>query len=64
MFNAAHRRCTGPAIIAADKHHVGMGLGYTGSNSPHAYLGDQFDINSRFLVGVFQVKYKFGQVFN
>ena len=62
MLDAGERRCAGAAVIAADQHHIGMGLGHPGGDRADADLGDQLDADAGAAVGVLQVVDQFRQI--
>ena len=64
VLDAGLRRGAGAAVIAADEHHVGMGLGHAGGDGADADFGDQLDADAGVMVGVFQVVDQLGQVFD
>ncbi len=55
VFDGGERRSAGAAVMAADQHHVRMGLGHAGGDGADADLGDQLDADARFVVGVLEV---------
>ncbi len=64
VLDARQGRCARAAIIAADQHHIGMGLGHTRSHGAHTHFGHQFDADPRPVIGVLKVVNQFRQVFN
>ena len=64
MFDAADRRSARPAIVAADQHHIGMGLGDARRDGAHAHFRNQLDVDPGLRVGILQVVDQFGQVFD
>ena len=64
VFDAGDRRCAGAAIIPADQHDVGVGLGHPGSNSTDTDFRYQLDADPGTAVGVFQIVDQFSQIFD
>ena len=55
-------RGAGAAVVAADEHHVGVGLGHAGGDRADADLGHELDADARVLVRVLEVVDQLGQV--
>ena len=64
VFNACERRRTGPAAVAGDEDIVGMSLGDTRRDRADSNLGDQFDADSCRGIGVLEVEYQLGEIFD
>ena len=62
VLDGGERRGAGAAVVAADQHHVGMGLGDAGGDGADADFGDQLHADARVVVGVLQVVDQLGQV--
>ena len=48
------RRCAGAAVVAADQHHVGMGLGDARRDGADADLGHQLHADARVWLAFFR----------
>ena len=55
VLDRGERRGAGAAVVAADQHDVGLGLGHAGGDRADADLGDQLDADAGAVVGVLQV---------
>ena len=55
-------RSTRAAVVARDEHHVGMGLGHTGSDGTDTHLGHQLDADAGVDVGVLEIVDQLGQI--
>ena len=64
MVDGSTRRSTGTAVITADKHNIGTGLNYAGSNRTYANLAYQLDADAGTRISILQVMNKLGQIFN
>ena len=62
VLDAGLRRGARAAVVAADEHHVGMGLGHAGGDGAHAHFGHQLHADARLVVGVLQVVDQLRQV--
>src|SRR5207302_10205231 len=62
VLDAGQGRGPGPAVVAADEHHVGVGLGDAGGDGADADLGHQLDADAGVVVGVLEVVDQFGQI--
>ena len=62
MLDAGLGRRARAAVMATDKHHVGVSLGDTGSNRTDAHLGDELDADARVPIGVLEVVDELGEV--
>ncbi len=51
MLDGVERGCTRTAVIAGDKHHVGMALGHTCGDGADAELGNELDVDTCLRVG-------------
>ncbi len=54
MLDAGQRRGAGAAVIAADQHDIGMGLGHPGGNGADADLGHQLDADAGLRLAFFR----------
>ena len=64
VLDAGLRRSACSAVVTADEHHVGMGLGHAGGDGAHAHFRHQFDADARVVVGVFQIVNQLRQIFD
>ena len=64
MVDGSTRRSTGTAVITADKHNIGTGLNYTGSNRTDTHLTYQLDADAGTRISILQVVNQLGQIFN
>ena len=62
VLDGGQRRGAGAAVVAADQHHVGVGLGHAGRDRADADFGHQLDADARAMVGVLQVVDELRQV--
>ena len=46
VLDGGQRRGAGAAVVAADQHHVGVGLGHAGGDGADADLGHQLDADA------------------
>ena len=51
VLDGVERGCTRTAVVAGDKHHVGMALGHTCSDGADAELGNELDVDTCLRVG-------------
>ena len=58
------RRSAGAAVVAGDRHVIGLGLGHAGGNRADADLGHQLDADRRPRIGVLQIVDQLRQVFD
>ena len=52
------------SVVAADQHHVAVGLGHARRDGPHPHLGDELDADPRSRIAVLQVVDQLGEIFN
>ena len=62
VADARERRGAGAPAITADEYPVGVSLGNTRGNGPHARGGDQLDRNLGVRIGVLEIKNQLRQV--
>ena len=64
MVDGSTRRSTGTAVITADKHNIGTGLNYAGSNRTDTHLAYQLDADAGTRISILQVVNQLSQIFN
>jgi hypothetical protein len=64
VLERGQRRRAGPAVVARDQHHVGVGLGHPGRHRAHAHLGHQLHVDAGLRVGRLEVVDELGDVLN
>ena len=64
MLDAGLRRGARAAVVAADQHHVRMGLGHAGRDRADADFGHQLHADARVMVGVLQIVDQLRQIFD
>ena len=64
MFDRSQRTGTGAALETRNRYMVGARLRNTGGNRAHPDLGDEFDRNIGFGIGVFEVVDQLRQIFD